>query len=221
MLLLASSSASVRAQDEGERAGQARGSYAWGGNRAAEPEDPLRIVGYTGAGIGIRLLANLDPPFHQDFVAPAYWELGGAVYFPGAELRHGVGLSFTTNLTPDGTMSGGIQPGSQWVITPSYHLLVPLRRLIPDLGHDWVSIQGRVGIPLVFGAALGGGGGTDFSLGGELAAAVLFKFLAGFGLYVELQAAVFGGGPNPTGESTVHPMLGIDGGLLIDYEVLP
>lgn len=219
LLLLASSSASVRAQDEDERAGQARGSYAWG-DRAAEPEDPLRVMGYTGLGVGIRLLANLDPPFHQDFVAPAYYEVGGAVFLPGAEVRHGFGLGLTTNLTADGTTSGGIQPGTQWVITPSYHLLVPLRRLMPDLGHDWISIQGRVGIPLVFGAALGGGG-TEFALGGELAAAVLFKFLAGFGLYLEISAAVFGGGPNPAGESTVHPVLGIDGGLLFDYEVLP
>ncbi len=207
----------VRAQDEEEeRAGEARGGeYAWGAG-AALPDDPLRIMGFAGAGFGLRLLANLDPPFFQDFLAPAYVEAGAAVFAPGGDVRHGASLGITTNVTQDAG-SGGIAPGSQWVITPSYCLLIPLRRLIPDLGHDWLQFQARVGIPIVLGSALGtSNGGVDFSVGGELAAALHFKFLAGLGLYVEAQAAVFGGS-----SSTVHPLLAFDGGLLIDYEVLP
>lgn len=212
-LALASASASiVRAQDEEERAGDARGEYAWGG--PAEPEDPLRIMAYAGAGVGVRLLANLDPPFSQDFLAPAYVELGGAVFFPGAELRHGAGLNLATNVTSDGA---GVGPAEQWALTPSYHLLIPLRRLMPDLTHDWLQIQARVGIPIVLTSpALGERDGVNVSVGGELAAAVHFKFLAGLGLYVEVQAGIYGGSTN-----TVHPMLAFDGGLLFDYEVLP
>src|SRR5690606_15419628 len=93
VLTLASASASARAQVDEERPGEARGgSYAWGAPAAAQPEDPLRIMAYLGGGVGFRLLANLDPPFNHEFLSPAYLELGGAVFLPGAELRHGVGF---------------------------------------------------------------------------------------------------------------------------------
>jgi hypothetical protein len=203
------------AQDE-ERPGGSRGSYAWGeGSRAAEPDDPLRIQAFAGVGVGFRPLRNVDSPFNQDFLAPPYLDFGGAVFFPGGDLRHGAGLAVTSNLTSDGTQAGGIAPFAQWAITPSYHLLVPFRRVMPDLEHDWLQFQARVGIPLVFGSALSGGG-MDFSIGGEVAAALNFKFLAGLGLYVELTAAVYGGQ-----NSTVHPVISADAGFLFDYEVLP
>ena len=215
-LAIASSPVSAQDDEDFEPAGDARGGYAWGAGGAARPDDPLRIMGYAGAGFGVRMLANLDPPFHQDFLTPAYVEAGGAVYLPGGDLRHGAGLSLATNVTQDAG-TGGIQPGNQWAITPSYQLLIPLRRLVPDLTHDWLQIQGRVGIPIVIGTALGSTDGSiDVALGGELALAFHFKFLAGLGLYAEVQAAVFGGSKN-----TVHPMLAFDAGLLFDYEVLP
>lgn len=214
VLTLASASASARAQVDEERPGEARGgSYAWGAPAAAQPEDPLRIMAYLGGGVGFRLLANLDPPFNHEFLSPAYLELGGAVFLPGAELRHGVGFNITTGLTQD-VNTAGVQPLEQWVLTPSYHLLIPLRRLVPDLQHDWLSVQGRFGIPVVLGAALAGDG-VDVSVGVELGASLLFKFLAGLGLYVEAQVAAYGGTAD-----TVHPILAIDGGLLWDYEVL-
>jgi hypothetical protein len=203
------------AQDD-EAPGGSRGGYAWGeGARAAEPEDPLRIQAFMGVGLGFRLLRNIDSPFNQDFLAPPYLDLGGAVFFPGGDVRHGAGLTVTTNLTSDGTQAGGTQGFAQWSFTPSYHLLIPLRRLVPDLQHDWLQIQGHVGIPLVFGSALSGDG-IDFSIGAEVAAGVNFKFLAGLGVYLELGAAVYGG----TGD-TVHPVLSADAGFLFDYEVLP
>src|SRR5690606_8033089 len=78
------------------------GDYAWGeGSRRAEPEDPLRIMAFLGAGAGFRLVRNIDPEFLQEFVAPGYLDLAAAAFFPGGDIRHGVGLGISTNLTPD------------------------------------------------------------------------------------------------------------------------
>lgn len=205
----------AHAQDD-ELASGARGGYAWGeSDRAAEPDDPLRIMAFVGAGIGLRPLINLDPPFSQELLAPPFLDLGAAVFFPGSEVRHGAGLALTANLAADA--NGGVPPFAQWVLTPSYHLLLPLRRLVPSLEQDWLHVQGRVGLPIVIASALGqNGDGVDVSLGVELAGAVHFKFLAGLGVYLELTAAFFGGS-----ESTVHPVLSADAGFLFDYEVLP
>lgn len=193
------------------------GGYAWGEDRASEEaDDPLRIMAFAGAGFGLRLIRNIDPEFSQEFIAPFYLDLGAAVFLPGAEIRHGFGLALSTNLTADTPSTPYASPAlGQWLITPSYHFLIPLRRVIPELSHDWLHIQGRVGIPLVFSTNLQGDVAT-VTAGGELAAAFHFKFLAGLGLYVEANVSVFGGV-----NDTIHPLLGLDAGLLFDYEVLP
>lgn len=193
------------AQFDEELAGGARGESEWGAE-PPEGEDPLRIMGFVGAGAGIRLLRNLD--FQQEFLAPAYLDLGAAVYFPGSEVRHGVGLGLTTSLTDD----RGVDAFTQWGLTPSYHFLIPLRRVVPELDHDWLHIQGRVGVPFVFSSV---SSGVDVSIGGEIAAALHFKFLAGLGFYLEVSGALYGGS-----DSTVHPVIGLDAGLMFDYEVL-
>lgn len=206
----------AHAQDE-EAPGEARGEYAWGegGGSTGQTtrEDPLRIQATIGAGAGARLVRNLDPPFQQDFLIPAYLDVGGAVYLPGAELRHGVSLGLSTNLMQD--VASGVGAGQQWAITPSYTILIPFQRLL-GMEMDLLQLQARIGIPLVFGASLGGGEGVDFTLGGELGLALHVKFLAGLGVYVEAQLDVIGGA-----NDTVHPFLAFDGGLLWDYEVLP
>lgn len=202
---------------EGGARGGGGGDYAWGdGARPAEPEDPLRIMAFLGAGVGFRLVRNIDSEFSQDFLAPAYMDLGAAVLFPGGDTRHGVGLGITTNLTADTPgASFSVGAGGQWLITPSYHFLLPLRRMVPDLQHDWLHIQGRIGIPLVISSGAGNGG-SFVSVGGEVAGAVHFKFLAGLGLYAEVSVAVYGGS-----QGTFHPVIGVDGGFMFDYEVLP
>jgi hypothetical protein len=43
-----------------------------------------------------------------------------------------------------------------------------------------------------------------------------YRLLAGFGLYAETTAALYGGA-----YATLHPMLGLELGLFIDYEALP
>jgi hypothetical protein len=212
VFLLAASASIARAQDEQERPGESRGGYAWGEEnaRAQLPEDPLRIMAFAGAGIGFRIVRNLD--FNQSYDTPGYLDLGAALFLPGGELRHGAGVALTSNLTGD----TAVGPFEQWLITPSYHLLVPLRRVIDGMDQDWLHLQARLGVPLVFTMREGDEGGVDFSVGGELALALNFKFLAGLGLYVEIQAALYGGS-----NSTVHPVVSADGGFFIDYEVLP
>jgi hypothetical protein len=191
--------------------------YAWGegGARASDGEDPVRIQAWLGVGAGLRLLRNLDPPFQQDFLVPPYLDLGAAVFAPGTDIRHGGGLTLSMNLMQD--VSNGVLPGEQWAITPSYHLMIPLRRVLSDMQHDLVQLQGRVGVPIVLGTALGSAsGGVDVSVGLELGVSAIVKFLAGLGVYLEVQFAIYGGTNN-----TVHPILTFDGGLVFDYEVLP
>ena len=217
ILLLASASlipADAAAQEE---------SYAWGdpgeGDTPAESgatgDDPLRIVGYIGGGIGFRLLANLDPPFEHSFLTPGYLDLGAAVYLPGRELRHGAGLAVSVNLSNDAGRAGQ-RAFTQYVLTPSYQILLPLWRIMEGLGYDEVQLQIRAGIPIVIGEGLGDRARVDLAFGGEVALAVHYKFLAGFGLYAEAQVTVIGGL-----NDTVHPFISVDGGLMFDLEVLP
>lgn len=219
VLSLAVVQATARAQDD-EVAGDARGGYAWGdggsGSAASTGEDPLRIQAFAGAGIGFRPLRNLDPPFLQDFIAPAYLDVGGAVFFPGTDLRHGAGLTFSTPLMDDPSGGQSTQAFTQWALTPSYHLLLPLRRWLSDIDEDILQIQGRVGVPIVLGPKLGDTSGVDVSVGVELGVALNVKILAGLGLYAEVQAGLYGGSSD-----TVHPVISVDGGFLFDYEVLP
>jgi hypothetical protein len=216
VLALASSfTTTASAQDE---------EYAWGGGGNAEegeaaprrglPEDPLRIAAFAGAGVGFRLLRNLDAPFSQDFVAPGYLDVGFAAYAPGGDVRIGGGLAISTTITQD--QMEGVAAFEQWAFTPAVYLLVPIYRLMPDLGGDWLQIQAHLGLPIVVTApALGVENGVNVTLGGELGLGLNIKFLAGIGVYVEAQVGVYGGS-----NDTVHPLIGIDGGFLIDYEVL-
>lgn len=216
-LLSASPKARAQVDDEESATGAEGGGYAWGESgesRPHEPDDPLRIMGYIGAGLGFRPLRNLDAPFNQDFMSPAYLDLAGVVYLPGGDVRHGVGLGISTALSND--TNAGVQMFQQWAFTPAYYLLIPLRRLLPDLGGDWLQLQGHVGIPIVLSTALGSNsGGVDVSVGGELGIGLNFKFLAGLGMYLEIQGAAYGGS-----KDTIHPLISADLGFVVDYEVL-
>lgn len=192
-------------------------SYAWGEDPEAEgpprADDPLRVMVFAGAGLGARIVRNLD--FSQDFMTPVYAELSSAVFFEGGDLRHGVGLGVGTNLTDDGPVpNGGLMAAEQWYLTPSYYLLLPFQRLA-GMDYDWIQAQFRVGVPLVLSATRG----TDevqFSVGGELGAAFIVKPLARVGLYVEATVSIHGGA-----DDTIHPIVAGDAGFIFDYEVLP
>ena len=200
----------ARAQD-GEEGG---GGYAWGeggGESSVRPavgEDPLRIMAYAGVGVGARFVKNID--FMQDFLVPPYMDFGAALYFPGLEYHHGVGLAVSTGLMRDGTE---VDAGAQWAFTPAYQILLPFQRLL-GMDYDMFQLQGRVGIPIVVTAT--NSSGAVVSVGLELGVAFQFKFLAGLGLYAEVQADIYGGS-----NDTFHPIIAVDGGFLFDYEVLP
>lgn len=212
----ASVSATARAQDGEEGGGE---GYAWGeggGESSVRPtlsEDPLRIQAWAGAGVGFRPLRNIDPAFLQDFLAPPYVDFGAAVYFPGMEYHHGVGLNVSTGLMVDTAELAEVNAGAQWAFTPAYQILLPFQRLL-GMDSDMLQLQGHVGIPIVITAT--NHSGTAVSVGLELGVGFQFKFLAGIGLYAEVQADIYGGS-----NDTVHPIIAVDGGLLFDYEVLP
>ncbi|MCA9608583.1 MAG: hypothetical protein KC619_23430 [Myxococcales bacterium] len=208
-LSVGASALPASAQDEGYAWGEEGGGGDTG--QSASSDDPLRIMGYLGGGIGFRLLANLD--FGHTFIAPGYLDLGGAVFLPGRELRHGIGLYLSSNLSED---AGGQTPFSQWSITPSYNLLLPLWRIVDGMTQDDMQVQIRVGVPIVIAQRLGDPEQVNVTFGGELAAAFQYKFLAGFGVYVEAQLDLYGGY-----DDTVHPIVALDAGFVIDYEVLP
>ncbi|MGE0791842.1 MAG: hypothetical protein AB7S26_39575 [Sandaracinaceae bacterium] len=198
--------ADARAQDDE--------GYAWGeegggstGNDIATGEDPLRIQAMLGGGVGFRILRNLD--YDQQFIVPPYIDLGAAVYLPGQELRHGVGLGVSTILTNDADTLAL----TQWVLTPSYQLNLPFQRLLA-MDQDILQLQFRVGIPVVFSHVSGSGPNVTF--GGEIGASFIVKFLAGLGVYLEVQGAIYGGY-----RFTFHPVVSIDAGFVLDYEVLP
>lgn len=195
------------AQDEGYAWGEEGGGSTGSDFAGQGGEDPLRIQATLGGGIGVRLLRNRD--YDQDFLVPPYIDLGVALYLPGNELRHGGGIAVSTILTSD----TDAMAGAQWVVTPSYHLLLPLQRLA-GMDQDILQIQLRFGIPIVFTHVPLDDPNVTF--GGELGAAIFVKFLAGLGLYLEAQGALYGGY-----DFTLHPVISADAGFIMDYEVLP
>ena len=203
--------ATAHAQDD-EVAGDSRAEYAWGegggggGTRLAE--DPMRIMAYAGFGAGVRLVQNLD--FKQTFAAPAYLDFGAALYLPGGDIRHGPAFFVSANVIGEYDSSVP-RPFAQWALTPGYQILIPFQRLL-GMEHDMLQLQGRIGIPIVLS---GQEDAVFVSPGVELAAALQFKFLAGLGIYLEVQADLYGGSMD-----TVHPILAADLGFFIDYEVL-
>lgn len=203
---------------EHEQAGRSRGGYAWGEeSRDTGPQSTVSAHHYgagfvsAGAGTTIRII-RYEVLVNTDQVAPAYLQLRGGYFFEGDGLfQHGVVLGVATNLGGEGYGTAGIDPLGQWALAPSY-----MARLIPegDIG-NWLQATGRLGIPLVFGAD--GAGNTLFTWGWELGIGVQFHFLAGMGLYAEGDFSMyFADDP-----ANLHPLISFEGGLFIDYEVLP
>ncbi len=202
LVLLALPHAAARAQDT-ERPGEHGDSdYAWHADDAEAPSDPSRLLLSVGAGASLRIVKNLT--LQQDQFAPAFVDVFGAFVFPGSGWRHGVGLLLSTNITGDGGDPNGFDPLGQFFAGAEY---VAYFRLSDDF-----VVDGHVG-PL-FGTSGGGDGGP--SVGLELALSASYLLFAGLGIYVEGSASAFLGATN-----TVHPLVSIEGGLFIDYEVLP
>ena len=168
----------------------------------------LRIFANVGAGVGLRLVQNLE--FQQDRFSPAYVEIQGGVTLPGySRLRHSFVLAVNSNLNGDGGFDFGLDPFNQWTITPGYMLRIGF----PDNAAPDIWIGAKVGVPLTIA--------PDFSVGAELAASFTYMFLAGFGIYAEAGASMFFGADSRAGNLTVHPILALELGVAFDFEVLP
>lgn len=184
--------------------------YAWGGggsdggSQASGPATHrfAHAFGSLGAGGTLRLFYDPDT-LHQDLAAPVYLQLRFGYFFEGdGDIQHGVGLGIAPNVTADPTdlaYADGFFEFGQWTLAPSYLLRVWLS--------DEAQIMGSFGLPIALS-------GTYQSFGLELGGGIVYKFLAGFGIYAHVTFSTYFA-------SFVQPMLSGDAGLVLDYEVLP
>lgn len=151
------------------------------------------------AGVPLRL--SKDEKFDQGTLAPVYTDLLAGYVFAGhGTMRHGAALGFSLNLTEDGGYTEPVRMYDQFVVMPAYVMMLDLAPELFSFAH--------AGIPINLHA------GTTVGL--ELAFAIGYRILSGFGAFAEASFDTFVG----TG-SSYHPMLAIEGGVFIDFEVLP
>ena len=165
---------------------------------AQEVDGPQRYFGALSTGAGLRLARNVD--FGQTALVPAYIDALAGYVLPGGALRHGFGLGASIAYTDDG---GYVEP----VIALEQLVLMPAYLLRYELDLDW-TVLAHAGVPIVVA------GGPSCGL--ELAGALGYRFLAGFGGFAELGFDTFIGT-----STTFHPIATLELGVFIDYEVLP
>jgi hypothetical protein len=191
-----------------EHAGGSRGGYAWGheGDQGATASGPAahhfsRIYVSLGAGFSTRIIQYLE--LGQERFAPAYLQLRGGYFFEGdGNFQHGLMLGLAPAIAPDGTVAFGHDAFGQWVLSPNYMARLWLDG---DLG-NWLQLTGRVGVPFALG--------EYFSWGVDVGLGAILEFLTGFGIYVEADFSMFFA-------ADIHPLFSLEGGLVIEYEVLP
>jgi hypothetical protein len=174
-----------------------------GASRAAaqaEPvESPARYLATWSLGAPLRLVQEAD--FGQDLPGPVFTDLfAGYVFSSAHRLRHGVGVGLSVNLSDDGGYAEPVYAGEQLTVMPAYMLYA-------DLGLD-VFGKAHLGVPIAIT------GGT--TAGVELAGSVGYRLLAGLGAFAELFTDVFAGSG-----SKLHPTVGLELGVFLDYEALP
>ena len=110
-------------------------------------------------------------------------------------LQHGPGANFSLAIT-------GIR---QEVLTPGYRVLF-------RFDSPW-TLSSRLGIPIVLE--------PDLSSGFEVGLAAIHRLLSGLGLYAELIVSAFLGAATYEVDTTVIPVISLQLGAWMDYEVLP
>jgi hypothetical protein len=151
------------------------------------------------AGVPLRL--SKDEKFDQGTLAPVYTDLLAGYVFAGhGTIRHGAALGFSLNLTEDGGFTEPVRMYDQFVVMPAYVMMFDLAPELFSFAH--------AGIPINLHA------GTTVGL--ELAFAIGYRLLSGFGVFAETSLDTFVGAG-----SSYHPLLAIEGGVFIDFEVLP
>jgi len=160
------------------------------------------LVGSLGIGKGLRfnnpfrLATQLGEDAASASLTATYLDLGLAATY-GAEggLQHGAALH----------LGGALQGISQAFVTPTY---LVTHRLDPR----WV-VLGRAGPSFLFT--------PDPNVGGELAAGAMLFATAGLGVSAEALFDLFYGAATLDAVATLHPILSLQLGLVVDLEVLP
>jgi hypothetical protein len=165
----------------------------------AEQDEPLHGLATLSFGAPLRLTRNVD--LDQDTIAPAFVDaMLGATLLRAAGLQHGLGLGASLNVTGEGGYTEPVVPGQQLVLMPAYLAFLPL-------DPDWVALA-HLGVPFAVSGVP--------SVGFEVAVGGGYRCLAGLLAFAELGVTSFMG---TTG--TMHAMLGLELGFMLDYEVLP
>lgn len=162
----------------------------------------LHLMGAAAVGRGLRFNNpyRLATPLGDDAeslsLSASYLDFGfGAALGDPNGFQHGGSLH----------LSLALQGIPQQVVTPSYLLV---RRLPP-----YFLAFARAGLPVVIE--------PDLNLGYELAVGGAWLASAGLGVTAELVGDVFYGAATQDEALTVIPMLSLQLGLFVDYEVLP
>lgn len=122
-----------------------------------------------------------------------------------------VGLGFALG-DPDG-LQHGLSVQWNWALAGlPQHVVTPAYLLLIDGGRPWLWF-GRAGVPVILN--------PDPNAGGELSVGGAYLFTAGIGVQAELVGNVFYGAATWDKKITTIPMLSLQAGLFVDYEVLP
>jgi len=178
---------------------------AQAGERRREPDFERGAYAHLFGGLELGRGLRLNNPYRLETVlgddaeslslTATYLDLSaGAAFGPPDRLQHGAALhaSFALHGIP------------QEVLTPSY---VAMMRWTPFRFH------GRIGTPIVLE--------PDANVGGEIAAGAAWLLSAGLGVGLELCASLFYGAATYDRTVTAIPIVSLQGGLAVDYEILP
>jgi hypothetical protein len=172
-------------------------------------EDPVdqrglyvHLYGALSLGRGVRfnnpyrLQTELGDSSQSLSLTAPYLDLAtGALLGSPGRLQHGFGMN----------ASFALQGIRQEVVTPAYLALLPL-------SPRW-QLRGRLGIPIVIE--------PDASAAVELGLGGVFLATAGLGFTAEAIGSLFPGAATLEETSTLIPIVSLQFGVLIDYEVLP
>ncbi|MCG8556843.1 MAG: hypothetical protein MJD61_16395 [Proteobacteria bacterium] len=156
---------------------------------------------FTGS-LGTSLRVARHAYLGQGWLAPWFTgaRLSYAVLQTGTVL-HGPSLGAEFNLSADGGFSEPLEPASQLALTPGYCAYVESSRRTLVLTHAGVTW-------------LAAGPSRAFGLTASLLLA--YRVRAGIAVFSQGGLGLFGGAG-----SSLHPLLSLELGALLDYEVLP
>lgn len=168
-------------------------------SESEEGKQPRSVATLT-FGAPLRIARNVD--LGQERFAPLFVDLQGGYLFPfGSVWRHGFTLGVSMNVTEDGGFTEPVDPASQLVVNPGYLAYFDFHPDIFCLGHLSLPFQVLE---------------KPESWGIETAIGIGYKLSAGAGAYLESSLDFFFGF-----DSTVHPLLSLEIGIFLDYEILP